>query len=307
MRIVLQTLMVKITSSQEDTKRDIKTAKREQDALMETMMANLTSGMANITSEINEQNENLKQEIASSKENTRHEITNLVGKIDATRSELTEHISGVSASFETKLGSMQQELATVNKEVMLTREEVARTTADLGELETRVKTLEIRPESQVNPGYVNDDPDILRCLKFSLKSTAQYWPEVVKNSFTTYSEFRSKFLEQFWNKKIQGNLRAKLHTERFYPGKGKKLEEHLSEVYDKSKQLTPPVSDEEFAAMILHQLPNKYQTHWSGRLDHDLASFREGLLEFDRIERLQRSQFNRDGDENNQANKPPPL
>ncbi|KAJ8878563.1 hypothetical protein PR048_019141 [Dryococelus australis] len=153
MRIVLQTVMAKITSSQEDTKRDIESAKSEHDARMETMVANLTSGMANITR----------------------------------------------------------------------------------------------------------------------------------------------------------NLRAKLHAERSYPGKRKTFEEHLSEVYDKSRHLTLPVSNEEFAAIILHQLPYKYQTHWSGRMDQDVASFREGLLELSRIERLQRSQLNRDGDRNNPADKPPPL
>ncbi|KAJ8876186.1 hypothetical protein PR048_024095 [Dryococelus australis] len=102
------------------------------------------SGMANNTSKTHEQNENLKQDIASSNENTRHEITNLVGKIDATRIELAEHISGISASFKAKFGSMQQELATVNKEVMLIREKVARTAADLREIETKGVGIERR-------------------------------------------------------------------------------------------------------------------------------------------------------------------
>ncbi|KAJ8893567.1 hypothetical protein PR048_006167 [Dryococelus australis] len=278
---------------------------------------------------------------------------------------------------------MQQELATVNKEVMLTREEVARSASDIRELENRVKTLAIRTESQSerkhheevgkltthvsqveerieNSSQIVDSLPNLQLVRSPHRQTRLVTEEVntpsadsslpanaINNASTTqitnqvlallhhpaklwmeklptfeaksgenhveyllkleeYSKFRSSFLKQFWNKKIQGNLQAKLHAERFYPGKGKTLEEHMSEVYDKSRHLTPPVSDEEFAAMILHQLPYKYRTHWSGRLYQDLASFREGLLEFDRIERLQRSQFIRDGDKNNQADKPPP-
>ncbi|KAJ8896035.1 hypothetical protein PR048_001376 [Dryococelus australis] len=110
------------------------------------------------------------------------------------------------------------------------------------------------------------DGETLRCLNIYLKSTAQYWREVTKST---------------------GNLRVQLHAERIVPARGKTLEAHLSEAYDKSRHLTPPISDEEFIAMVLQQLPYRFQTHWSGRVDPDLPSFREGILEFDRIERLQ--------------------
>ncbi|KAJ8892232.1 hypothetical protein PR048_004812 [Dryococelus australis] len=225
------------------------------------MMANFTPGMANTTSKIDEQNENLKQEIASSNENTKHEINNLAGKIDATRSELTEHTSGVLASFEAKFGTMQQELATVNKNVMLTREEVERTTAALREIETRVKTLEIRPESHVNPGYVNDLVEghiksFNHHLENKLCQSERKHHEEVEKLTTHVSQVEkrienlSQIADSLPNFSWSGNLRAKLHSEWFYLGKGKTLAEHLSEVYDKSRHLTPPVSDEEFATMI---------------------------------------------------------
>ncbi|KAJ8889496.1 hypothetical protein PR048_008995 [Dryococelus australis] len=68
-----------------------------------------------------------------------------------------------------------------------------------------------------------------------------------------------------------------LHAERFTPGRGRSLEAHISEVYKESRHLTSPISDEEFMAMILLQLPFRYQAQWSGRWDVDLVSFREGL------------------------------
>ncbi|KAJ8897713.1 hypothetical protein PR048_003063 [Dryococelus australis] len=94
------------------------------------------------------------------------------------------------------------------------------------------------------------------------------------------------------------------YTLKDVPGRGKTLEVHLSEVCDKSRHLTPPISDDEFIATVLHQLPYRFQMHWSGRVDPDLASFREGILEFDRIERLK---FSREYERTEAADKPPPL
>ncbi|KAJ8893291.1 hypothetical protein PR048_005882 [Dryococelus australis] len=66
----------------------------------------------------------------------------------------------------------------------------------------------------------------------------------------------------------------------YHPGKGKTLDVHLPEVYDKSRHPSPPLSYEEYIAMVLYQLL-------------------EGTLEFDRIEKLQKAQFSRDSDRNN--------
>ncbi|KAJ8895338.1 hypothetical protein PR048_000669 [Dryococelus australis] len=88
----------------------------------------------------------------------------------------------------------------------------------------------------------------------------------MRNHITTFSEFLTKFLEHFWNTKIQDSLMAKLHAKKFVRGKGKRLETHLSELYEKSRHLTPPISNEEFIVMILNQLPCHYQAHWTGEI-----------------------------------------
>ncbi|KAJ8892402.1 hypothetical protein PR048_004982 [Dryococelus australis] len=73
----------------------------------------------------------------------------------------------------------------------------------------------------------------------------------------------------------------------FVPGKGKHLKAYLSEMYERSHHLEPPVNDEEFIGMILRQLPFKYQSHWTGRHENSLATFREDLLAFDSIQQQQ--------------------
>ncbi|KAJ8895021.1 hypothetical protein PR048_000330 [Dryococelus australis] len=130
------------------------------------------------------------------------------------------------------------------------------------------------------------DANMLRCLSLSFRNTAYYWREMNKSTVHIYSEFKEKCTDHFWSKKIQGNLRVQLHSERFVPGKGKKLENHLAEMYVKSKYLDPP-----------SQLPyNYYQSHWMGRHPEDLSTFREDHLAYGQIDRLQRMQNNSDQD-----------
>ncbi|KAJ8871338.1 hypothetical protein PR048_027655 [Dryococelus australis] len=57
-----------------------------------------------------------------------------------------------------------------------------------------------------------------------------YWWEVVSSSLTNFSEHKTNFVEHFWSTKVQGNLRAKLHIEKFFPGMGRSPETHLSDL-----------------------------------------------------------------------------
>ncbi|KAJ8889086.1 hypothetical protein PR048_008580 [Dryococelus australis] len=59
--------------------------------------------------------------------------------------------------------------------------------------------------------------------------------------------------------------------------------------------------------MVLHQIPYRYQTHWTGRQDCNFVAFREGLLAFNLIDHLQRQQANRKGKKPVQSEQMPPL
>ncbi|KAJ8882647.1 hypothetical protein PR048_014459 [Dryococelus australis] len=99
--------------------------------------------------------------------------------------------------------------------------------------------------------FTLNDSDMLHCLSISLASTAYYWWEVMC-------------------RRVQGSLGAKLHSELFYSGKGRSLENHLSQLYERSsRHMTPPIGNEEFVVMVLNQLPYNYQAHWMGRTDSD--------------------------------------
>lgn len=133
------------------------------------------------------------------------------------------------------------------------------------------------------------EKEALKCLNLCLKSTAYFWWEIERERINSYDEFKDSFRAQFWNAQVQGNLRARMHSERFDPKKGKGVEEHLSEVYERSRNLSPPMDDTEFVAMVIGQLPYRYQIQWAGRLPGTLAEFREQLINYDRLDKQMRA------------------
>ncbi|XP_063218388.1 uncharacterized protein LOC134528576 isoform X1 [Bacillus rossius redtenbacheri] len=148
----------------------------------------------------------------------------------------------------------------------------------------------------------------MRCLSSCLKSTAYYWWEVHQGSTESYNEFCQLFLRQHWSMKIQGNLRAQLHSEKFDPKRGRSLEAHLSDMFERTRYLDIVMNDEEFIALILGQLPMRYQLHLSGRNFENISDFREQLLAYDRLDRQSRANTNvREEGERQPQNKQPPL
>ncbi|KAJ8891056.1 hypothetical protein PR048_010565 [Dryococelus australis] len=222
--IVLQTLIAKITSSQE-------TAKREQDARMETMMANVTSGTADITT-----------------------------------------------SFEAKFGSMQQELATVNKDVMLIREEEARTAADLREIETGITNQVLTRSHHPAKLWTEQLP--------TFEAKAGENPVEYLSNLEEYSSLFPLSEVPEISIKLYCTILRNCTPNGSTQERGKPWRNTCLRCMTSPGILRRPSGGEEFAAIFMYKLPYKYQTHWSGRMDQDLASFREGLLEFDRIERL---------------------
>ncbi|XP_063229242.1 uncharacterized protein LOC134534699 [Bacillus rossius redtenbacheri] len=105
----------------------------------------------------------------------------------------------------------------------------------------------------------------------------------------SYAQFQSLFHNQYWNIRIQSHLRAQLHTEKYDPRKCASLEAHLSAMFEKTRYLDQPMTDDEFIAAILTQLPLKYQKQWSGLPYRDVTEFRERLLNYDKLEKMDRA------------------
>ncbi|KAJ8866939.1 hypothetical protein PR048_032801 [Dryococelus australis] len=76
---------------------------------------------------------------------------------------------------------------------------------------------------------------------------------------------------------------------------------------DTATHLTPPINDDEFITMVLHQLPYRHQSGWTGLFDSGLVAFREDLLAFDQIGCLQRQNSSHEEDRPAQHERAPPL
>ncbi|XP_063218407.1 uncharacterized protein LOC134528562 [Bacillus rossius redtenbacheri] len=148
----------------------------------------------------------------------------------------------------------------------------------------------------------------LKCLSSSLKSTAYYWWEVHHHVISSYEQFKKLFLNQYWSLKLQGNLRAMLHGEKFDPKRNSSLEGHLSDMFERTRYLDVEMDDGEFVAMVLGQLPMRYQLHLSGQNFENISDFREQLLAYERLDRQNRTN-NIDREENQRPiyTKPNPV
>ncbi|XP_063243250.1 uncharacterized protein LOC134542713 isoform X1 [Bacillus rossius redtenbacheri] len=152
------------------------------------------------------------------------------------------------------------------------------------------------------------EAEVLKCLNSALKGQAFYWWEMLSATTSSYNHFQAMFRQQYWSLRIQSNLRAQLHTERYDPRKGTTLEAHLSTMFEKTRYLDLPMTDEEFVAAILTQLPLRYQKQLSGLTYRDITEFRERLLNYDKLEKMDRTPAPKEDHERvPQQNRQPPL
>ncbi|XP_063237932.1 cytoplasmic dynein 2 heavy chain 1 [Bacillus rossius redtenbacheri] len=138
------------------------------------------------------------------------------------------------------------------------------------------------------------DTEKLKCLNFALKSTAFYWWELQSTQTTSFDQFKDQFKSQYWSLKVQGNLRAQLHADRFDSKRGGSLEAHIVTMYERTRYLDIVMSDEEFIATMLTQLPVAYQIQMSGHAYKDVTEFRDHVLAVDKLQRLQKGQASKE-------------
>ncbi|KAJ8871947.1 hypothetical protein PR048_028287 [Dryococelus australis] len=122
--------------------------------------------------------------------------------------------------------------------------------------------------------------------KTGLKSTVFYWWEVEKEKIRSFIQFKRRFLHEYWNIRIQANLRARLHLERFDPKKRKSFEQHYGEMFERTRHLDDPMCDDVFAEVIVSQLPLRYKDRWADRSSTNLNKFTLQILKIDQNERL---------------------
>ncbi|XP_063228929.1 putative uncharacterized protein DDB_G0268364 [Bacillus rossius redtenbacheri] len=79
--------------------------------------------------------------------------------------------------------------------------------------------------------------------------------------------------------------------------RGGSLEAHIVTMYERTRYLDIVMSDEEFIATMLTQLPVAYQIQMSGHAYKDVTEFRDHVLAVDKLQRLQKGQASKEESE----------
>ncbi|KAJ8895920.1 hypothetical protein PR048_001261 [Dryococelus australis] len=132
--------------------------------------------------------------------------------------------------------------------------------------------------------FALNDTDLLRCTRMSLQSTACFWWEVEKDRITNFSGFQESFLLQFWSSKIQSNIRSQPAYGHWDPKKEKRIEEHFSDVYERTRHLAAAMGDE-LVDVVISQLPITHHRQFTGGVYRDLTEFIHHFISADQLER----------------------
>ena len=88
-----------------------------------------------------------------------------------------------------------------------------------------------------------DDEDKKDMLGRFLKNWAGTWWKVISDRVQTYSEFREKFLAQYWNVQIQRRVRDHLEFGKYHPSMNMTTTNYVLNVMAQAKHLTPPIEE----------------------------------------------------------------
>ena len=125
---------------------------------------------------------------------------------------------------------------------------------------------------------------IFLCINTCFKGDPYFWWQLHRENVHSFDEFRQMFLSQYWSVSTQSHVRATIMTEHFTPGPNRSLEAHVSELYERTRHMTPPITDTEFITIVMCQLPINYRTHFAGDEGTDWPTFRKRLLAYCRLE-----------------------
>lgn len=130
-----------------------------------------------------------------------------------------------------------------------------------------------------------------------------HWLTLCESRIKTYQDFRSEFMKEYWNGRIQGIDRAELYQQTCEQGG---LEAHLAKVVERSQFYDIPMREEDVVTMVYLQLPIAVQELLAGKEATSIEQLRGVLKEIDRINSLRATnQISRNPQAADVRNRPP--
>lgn len=125
----------------------------------------------------------------------------------------------------------------------------------------------------------------LECLKSSGKLRLLF----IKTNGTHIRILKRDFLNTFWTKKKQREIRLKIENDRYHNNNGKSMLSHFSKYVNLASFLEPKIFDEELLNSLVRHYPTNLQINWIARRGKSLKYFATYLLQGDSVVQNQAS------------------
>lgn len=105
--------------------------------------------------------------------------------------------------------------------------------------------------------------DSLGMAKECLIKDARNWAKIFEQSWITYDNFKTDYLEQYWGKEAQDKAKRKLNNGKWNQTQAKTMFNYYAELLSEAKQLTNYLSEESIVEEIMKHFPEDIRKLWS--------------------------------------------
>lgn len=103
----------------------------------------------------------------------------------------------------------------------------------------------------------NDLKVTLDCLT----GEARGWARIFIPNWKGFNDFKTDFLDQYWGRKMQNNIRMKIANGKWDPSKTKTMLGHFIRIYDEAKMLSQ-LDERELINQIIDHFPQEIRRMW---------------------------------------------
>lgn len=91
---------------------------------------------------------------------------------------------------------------------------------------------------------------------------AKNWSKIYLHKWQSFEEFRVDFMNQYWGREAQNQIKRKLGSQKWTPHCGKRMTEYFTELFSEAKRLTSYSNDDAIVDDIMQHYPQDIRRLW---------------------------------------------
>lgn len=95
-----------------------------------------------------------------------------------------------------------------------------------------------------------------------LSGEAKNWSKIYSEKWQNFEEFKFDFLNQYWGREAQNQVKRRLGSQRWTSQNGKKMTEYFTELFSEAKRLTSYSNDDAIVEDIMQHYPQEIRRLW---------------------------------------------